>query len=249
MASITGKRKAPEDSSPEVSASKRVQLSSAQNEKGKRPSFMGPQTMVKVNVSLKADDKKQEFLVYKEFICYYSPVFAAAFNGNFEESANQSIDIVDVSPRVFGLFINWLYTQNVVQDQDNAPTTGVLGDLWLLGDRFLIPRLQNETLVALEQRRSEKRKIMSSASRYRRVYDNTVQGSPLRRYITQTTATAFGPDVAIPHQYDYYPPELLFDMFDFLRTRTGPVGRRVEYSEDELKQFFVEEEETESKKD
>ncbi|TVY53584.1 hypothetical protein LCER1_G007375 [Lachnellula cervina] len=243
MASVSGKRKASEDLSPDVSASKRVQLSTSQNKKGKRPSFMGPQTMVKVNVSFEEDDKRQEFLVYKEFICYYSPFFNAAFNGSFEEGATQSIDIVDVHRKVFGLFVNWIYTQNVVPEQDdasNAPSSTTLIELWLLGDRFLIPRLQNEVLAVLDQRRIKRR--INSAT-YDRVYDNTVQGSPLRRYLAQTTATSFSLKTAIPHGYDRFPPELLFDMFDFLRTRTGP-ARIVKYSEDELKQFFVGEGET-----
>ncbi|TVY19578.1 hypothetical protein LARI1_G003407 [Lachnellula arida] len=239
MAPASEKRKAPEDSSPDANASKRVQLSSSQNKKGKRPSFMGPQTMVKVNVSFKADDEKQEFLVYKEFICYYSPFFDAAFHGSFEEGATQSIDIVDVRPKAFGLFVNWLYTQNVVQDQDNAPPMINLVDLWLLGDRFLIPSLQNETLVALDQDRVGTGRRIGF---YHRVYDNTVQGSPLRRYLAQTTATGFPQNVAISYQHDHYPPELVFDMFNFLRTRPGPWGAKwIKYSKDELKKFFVEE--------
>ncbi|TVY90520.1 hypothetical protein LAWI1_G006819 [Lachnellula willkommii] len=239
MAPATEKRKAPEDSSPDANASKRVQLSSSQNKKGKRPDFMGPQTMVKVNVSFKADDEKQEFLVHKEFICYYSPFFDTAFNGGFEEGVTQSIDILSVYPQVFGLFVHWLYTQNVVQDQHNEPPTRDLVDLWLLGDRFLIPRLQNDTLIALDQNRvGTGRRIGFSY----RVYDNTVRGSPLRRYLAQTTATGFPKNEAISYRQDHYPPELVFDMFNFLRTRPGPWGAKcIKYSKDELKQFFVEE--------
>ncbi|TVY45882.1 hypothetical protein LSUB1_G000478 [Lachnellula subtilissima] len=178
--------------------------------------------------------------------CYYSPFFDAAFNGSFEEGVTQSMDIVDVDPKVFALFLNWLYTQNVAQDQDNAQTLGTFINLWLLDDRFLIPKLQNETLVALDWRRMETGKRVGV---YHVVYNNTVRGSPLRRYLAQTTATGFPSNGAIAYEHDHYPPELVFDMFEFLRTQTGPAGarRRVNYSKDELRQFFVEEGETKPK--
>ena len=198
--------------------------------------------MVKVNVGFGADGEEQAFLVYKEFICYYSPFFDAAFNGSFEEGKTQSIDIDDVRPAVFGLFVNWLYTQKVTHDEDNA-TMRNLVDLWILGDRYLVPRLQNQTLVALDQRRVKSREMIGI---YNRLYEETFEGSPLRRYVAQMTALA---GVRSRHRdiryfYDHLPKELLFDMFDFLRKSVTGVGR-IRFSEEELKQFFVDEGETE----
>ena len=91
--------------------------------------------MVTVNVSFGADGDKQEFLVYKKFICYYSPFFDAAFNGRFEEGETQSIDIDYVKPEVFGLFFNWLYTQKVIQDEDDMPQVSLLRDLWIMANQ------------------------------------------------------------------------------------------------------------------
>jgi len=51
----------------------------------------------------------------------------------------------------------------------------------------------------------------------------------------------------IPHQYDHYPKEMLFDMFEFLRKRANLSW--LKFSGEELKQFFVEEGETELTKD
>ncbi|TVY59622.1 hypothetical protein LSUE1_G009221 [Lachnellula suecica] len=103
------KRSASDDSPTpsEPEASKRVQRS----EKPSRPSFLGGKTMVTVNVS--NDQDKDKFLVHKDFICHYSPFFDAAFNGNFEEGERQEMDFPGTKPVVFGIFVEWLYSQKV----------------------------------------------------------------------------------------------------------------------------------------
>jgi protein-tyrosine-phosphatase len=80
------------------------------------------------------------------------------------------------------------------------------------------------------------------------VYENTVQGSPLHRYITQIAASGFTVNDELTGPEDYT-KDLLFDMINFMRT--GHRETWVEFSEEELKQFFVEEgkdEESQEKK-
>lgn len=107
--------------------------------------------MVSINVSRCADAKT--FLVHKEFLCYYSPFFDAAFNGGFEEGLALEMDFSDVSSEVFDAFVNWIYGQNVVVDSETAPGLQLvlLIDLWILGDRFMAPKLQNQSLVAFDK--------------------------------------------------------------------------------------------------
>ena len=204
--------------------------------------------MVTVNVSKGTYQKS--FLIHKEFLCHYSPYFDAAFNGNFQEGANLTLDLEDTSPNTFDIFLDWLYTQKVPSDLEkgeNGPDVlRQLVDLWLLADRLLIPKLQNEALVALEQTRIALH--VRPKYSFNHVYENTVEGSPLRRYMVQLGGSGFPSHKEIPlFQKDRYSKDMLFDMVNFMRT--GNRENWVKFSEEELKQFFVSEGETTQKKD
>lgn len=54
-----------------------------------------------------------EFMVHKEFACYYSPVFDAAFNSNFIEGQSQIYILDDTTEGAFRLLIQWIYGQKL----------------------------------------------------------------------------------------------------------------------------------------
>jgi hypothetical protein len=81
--------------------------------------------------------------IHKDFICYYSPFFDAAFNGNFQEGQTQTMKFDDVDVTAFGVLSDWFYTQKITDSEDKLPDLTTLGRVWILGDRFLIPKLQN----------------------------------------------------------------------------------------------------------
>lgn len=116
----------------------------------------------------------KHYHVYKNFACYWSPVFDAAFNGNFKEGESQTYDLPDVRIEVFELFLQWIYQPASARQKNfaiNAPElmreprkdvvspskreeflaiVSLLIDLWAFGDRFLMPPLQNDCLYSLE---------------------------------------------------------------------------------------------------
>ena len=117
-----------------------------------------------------------KFQIYKELICYHSPYFSRAFNGEFLEGHTQEITITDIDSAVFGIFVHWLYTQRCVTlapyqysivgySETNSSarlstSTGAdeltaydAAALWVLGDRFLIPTLQHHAMRFFENRR------------------------------------------------------------------------------------------------
>jgi hypothetical protein len=198
-------------------------------------------------MSAQANDKKT-FTIDKAFGCHYSPFFDAAFNSNFQEGETQRLDLEDVSSTTFDIFVNWLYTQNVsthVLDSERAGSKFFcLAALWTLADRLLIPRLQNEALVVLDQLRVALHKRLDNI--FNHVYENTVEGSPLRRYVVQLSGSWFQSRKELIN-FERYPREILFDMVNFMRT--GDRAAWVKFSEEELKQFFVGEGDTEQKKD
>jgi hypothetical protein len=146
--------------------------------------------MVTINIGHGGASKKQKFLVHKEFICYYSPFFNAAFNGNFKEGESQTMDLEDIDPAVFALFVNWLYAQKVLSDQeDDQPSLPHLISLWMLADRFLVPKLQNQALIAYDRTRVALNQRPASRT-VGHIYKNTSPDSLLRKYIIQILASA-----------------------------------------------------------
>jgi hypothetical protein len=129
-----------------------------------------------------------------------------------------------------------MYAQKVVDDEANPPELYTLVNLWIMGNQFLIPRLQNETLVALDQRRVA---LYRRVGCFSRIYENTTEGSPLRQYVVQQAVSSYkiGTDLERPEDY---PRDMLCDMFNFMRK--GDQTKWVKFSREELKQFFVEEE-------
>ncbi len=95
-----------------------------------------------------------EFVVHKDFSCYYSKMLEKAFNGHFIERQTQSITLEDFDYlAAFGAVQAWMYTQKlyiealkkrwITQDDD------WLYFSWVLADLFIIPEPQNETMKAI----------------------------------------------------------------------------------------------------
>lgn len=75
---------------------------------------------------------------------HFSPFFSAAFNSNFAEGKTQSMRMVDVEAKTFGLLVHWMYEHEIEGGKD----VGILqlAKLWTLADRCVIPKLQNEAM-------------------------------------------------------------------------------------------------------
>ncbi|CAG8972088.1 hypothetical protein HYALB_00004954 [Hymenoscyphus albidus] len=137
------------------------------------------EAMVTVKVSMGEDS--QSFIIHKNFTCYYSPYFGVAFNSGFIESETHTCHMEDVSPGAFALFVEWIYTQQIPCDERlhyRKATENLVG-LWLLADRCLVPKLQNQALVLDRERRRLNYRLASSAAQ---VYEETSVDSPFRRF-------------------------------------------------------------------
>jgi hypothetical protein len=92
----------------------------------------------------------------------------------------------------------------------------LLVNVWLLADRVMVPRLQKEALLLLENAWGRDRDFPTS--QYERIYRKTTQDSPLRKCIVN-----MWPDRIISNS-DLYPRELLVDIIN----RLGPIKRELE---------------------
>ncbi|KAL5388999.1 hypothetical protein DPSP01_002702 [Paraphaeosphaeria sporulosa] len=97
-----------------------------------------------------------KYNVYAELITYYSGYFKGTLNGQWKEAEDRAIELPDIEPRVFDIFIDWLYTQNLPRKSEDwiTPTPenkvgshghGQLAERlmmksYVFADRFLVPQ-------------------------------------------------------------------------------------------------------------
>ncbi|CAG8976175.1 hypothetical protein HYALB_00010433 [Hymenoscyphus albidus] len=89
--------------------------------------------------------------------------------------------------------------------------------LGILGERLLMPTLQNAAIDALE-------KIVNNAfftlsHHYKYVYEHTLPGSALRRYIVEQLIVYFVAEDWLDNLKNHLPPDMLSDIFKSYKTR------------------------------
>lgn len=144
----------------------------------------------------------QEFAIHKDFLCYHSTYFTAAFRSDFEEARTNRFVFTDIEPRCLKALSSWVYfgkfhdakdPKDVNKASENpADRTSVnvadgdeLVELWILGDRFGIPNLQNAAINALHLYGCEAGLIYAGITE---LYKLTVPGSRLRAFIVENYA-------------------------------------------------------------
>lgn len=207
-----------------------------------------PQEVVEISVTSKSGET-EVFNVYKSFICYHSAFFDAAFNGSFKEGVDQEMDLPDVEPYVFGMFVSWMYTGDikiVLPKKCKTPAFTNYIYAWVFGDRIFCPRFQDDVLRLLDAARIE---LSGQSGPFVYLYENTTEESLLRQYIVDTRSTT-----TVPRNIEKYPKELLFSWLQALGEESrpnsvlkGPRGRFGQgttigrLNEVEISKYFVDE--------
>lgn len=117
---------------------------------------------------------------------FYSDYFRAAFNGSFAEATQKRITLVDVDEEVFEQFNTWLYMRKLASDDDEPLNWHALINLWVFGDRFQVPMLQNCVMDEFFAKQKGERMVQLRMAK--RVYDETVSGSLLRKAVIEHLA-------------------------------------------------------------
>lgn len=74
--------------------------------------------MVTIEVGL----EKEHFVVHQSYLCEKSQYFAKALSGSFEEGITRFIQLPDVSPILFRIFVAWIYHDTLVYLPSNHTT-------------------------------------------------------------------------------------------------------------------------------
>jgi hypothetical protein len=102
----------------------------------------------------------QKYRIYTELISYYSEYFRNALKKPWKEADDRVVELPDIEPQVFDVFVNWLYSQKVpeknrhwiertdeTKHNKNCPSHCEQVEMLILktyvfADRFLIPKFR-----------------------------------------------------------------------------------------------------------
>lgn len=129
-------------------------------------------------------------MIHKDLLCFYSDYFRGALNGSFKEAIEGKISLPDANADLFYIVNGFLYTRELRQ-QNNRMNSDIdlvtLGQLWIFGDRYLMPFLQNTTMDAYIKRASMMNMVFSPRLMVRK-YEETSKGSQLRKFLVDWQA-------------------------------------------------------------
>lgn len=119
--------------------------------------------------------------------------------------------------------IEWLYTQDLntqqpekeLEEKECKQEDLSLAKLWVLADKLLLPRLQNQVIEKMEEIRSVLKGIPTSCCVY--VYNNTLPGTTLRRWLVHNSATNLDQQWFRANP-DHFPKDMLMEMALFWRS-------------------------------
>ncbi|KAG9751660.1 hypothetical protein KCU73_g6290, partial [Aureobasidium melanogenum] len=143
--------------------------------------------LYKETVSILVGPTKEHYIIHKGLLCSYSDFFRAAFEGAFKEAHENKIELPDVLVDVFEAFQVWLYSRSLRDPEDHGDsstrpqllTSPILAYLWVFGDKYQIPLLQNDSADALIEKMDQEKEFDTIVVNV--AYQSTMQGSPLRR--------------------------------------------------------------------
>ncbi|KAG9533474.1 hypothetical protein KCU93_g338, partial [Aureobasidium melanogenum] len=152
-----------------------------------RPNKWPSSKLYKETVSILVGPNKEKYILHKGLLCFYSDFFRAAFEGAFKEAHENKIELPDVFVDVFEAFQVWLYSRSLRDPKDHGDSSTrpqllphrILAYLWVFGDKYQIPLLQNDSADALLGKLDQENLFATFVVHV--AYQSTMQGSPLRR--------------------------------------------------------------------
>ena len=138
------------------------------------------QTLVTVYVG----PDSHAFHVYKELVCYDSPFFKAALEGNFKEGDEQTVSLPEDDVGTFKIYQTWLNTTQLRYNFDQVESWLCFAKLWVFADKIGSNALKNETIDAICLTVKKNPHLdWASPQAVCYTFDNTSSISPLRNLV------------------------------------------------------------------
>ncbi|KAF7893144.1 uncharacterized protein EAF02_000682 [Botrytis sinoallii] len=182
----------------------------------KKP-FSSPNEMVTFIVG--TGDKQETFQIHKQIACEHSEVWNRAFNSVFVEGQTQTYRIEDTGPEAFRLLTQWVYREKF----DHIHS----GDLDYPAKSLDFGRKVSNLSTP---------KLYYANSLY--VYENTVEGSALRRFLVEQSCWATQPS---HYGLIVYPMGMLRDIVTVLKAQLPANVKARKFSQMTGDNYLVEE--------
>ncbi|KAG4443855.1 hypothetical protein IFR05_000621 [Cadophora sp. M221] len=160
--------------------------------------------------------------LHKEAVCIHCKTFRNAFESDMVEGQTKVYALPETNMRTFMLFQQWVYSQtfNLSQlaagyepdnmtDAEREAEDHTLAELWVFGDAYLIPILQNAAMASMIDLSWSYHKI-PSMDLMNYIYDHTMEGSALRTHVVQLYVLHGGTEVF--DDCKDYQPAMLADL-------------------------------------
>lgn len=140
------------------------------------------------------------FNVHRATVCAKSKFFEAALTRDWKEKKDATVNLPDMVPFEFAVFVHWMYTGEIDKEGSGfeRPAEGPLysGALaaFLAGDVLENESLRNEAVTEIISIDIDV-KILPSESGVSRYWDKTAENSPLRRCLVDLYASRAAEDV------------------------------------------------------
>lgn len=119
---------------------------------------------------------------------------------------------------MFDIFNQFIYSRRISDEEDSKLSWGLLVRMWLFGDKYMVPSLQNAVLNALIKKSEITRMIPTDE--INTIWENTLPASPLRRWILDDVAYTL--DIAKLRVHEHrWPREALFDLLEVYANKEG----------------------------
>lgn len=147
-------------------------------------------------VALIVGKEEVKIMCHKTLLGYYSEFFEASLYGDFKGAHTGEVILPEESPDVVGAFISWLYTGCIIWDGeaverqfDEPYSEGIppAVGLWVLGDKFLSPQFTNAVMDSIIAHFADNGVLEAKTAEF--AYENTIDGSKLRRFIKDLIET------------------------------------------------------------
>ncbi|KAF2662317.1 hypothetical protein K491DRAFT_673381 [Lophiostoma macrostomum CBS 122681] len=158
-------------------------------------------------ISIEVGPDKVKYSVYKSVLMHYSKYFHNSLGGSWKEAANNMIQITDIDPSIFNIFVNWLYRQALPVSLEDWVITAELTKLssnllptqlcnmlkmktYVFADRFQVPALRKAL-----QREIASPNIDCAPSFDMIIYafENLREGDPILLFLVDSTCMFWNP--------------------------------------------------------
>ncbi|MCJ1403139.1 hypothetical protein MMC11_006362 [Xylographa trunciseda] len=146
-------------------------------------------------VTIVVGPKERSYIIHKGILCKHATYFEAALSEGFLESKTMIIHLDEEDPKIFDIFINWLYVRKIVPDDASVTDMSwqTKAELYIFADRRGCSALKSDTIDlmiehALDNGNSMPPYALPSNPVVCHIWENTPASSPLRRLMVDVYA-------------------------------------------------------------